>query len=199
MYGSQQTQYQVQQPIQIPVSSPRKSNTPIIIVSVVIAVIIVSLLLLLVVLPSMLDPYPIKEGDYLEYSYTGTVLFLSYSGTEKMEFTDITSTTYSVTITITGDMYQAPTTKTFPKEDTIGETDLYDLGTFISIENVDTAYGYKMLKHYHQYETGYDMDYWIGQETGAPYKMVIDYGSLYGNIILDLTDTNINWVKNGNA
>lgn len=199
--GFQQYQQPMRELPWLPPPPPQeKERKPIIIVGVVIGVIaIIIILLMAFVLPGMLNPYPMREGDYLEYSYAGTIIFSGYSGTMKIEITEITSATYSITTTYTGDYYQAPSTKTYPIEDLFGETGYYDYGSYLGMENIDTAYGDKMLKHYHSYESNYEVDYWIGQETGAPYKMTIDYGSLYGTLEMDLSETNINWIINGNA
>lgn len=85
---------------------PAKSKTPLIIVAMVIAVVAIVLIAVMFMFVSLppAEQYAMDVGDYMEYSYTGTGMFSSSSGTMKMTVTAETSDNYTIMISYTGDM-----------------------------------------------------------------------------------------------
>lgn len=173
----------------------KKINTPIIAaVAIMTAVVVVVILVLLTVFPTMI-PYPIHKGDYLVYSYTGTAASQSYSGTMKMEFTDVTSTTFTVTVTYAGDLSQPSTSETYPIEDIVGIGNTWTLGAYQGVDSVSTTYGMKNLDHYQWIKSTGTWDYWIGHTNKIPYTMTYELSG--GGLQFHLFETNIDWIKNG--
>lgn len=192
----QQPYYPQQQPIMAPSAppAPPKSRTPVIAIGIVIAVIaVIAIVILAVVLLAFGEKYPLDVGDYLEYTYFGTSFFSSYSGTVMIQVTGETETTYTITVSYTGDYYESPESYTFSKKETMEDSGAYgELGMNMGAETITTEIGTRTCYHYQNSEAGTDYHYWIGQENGILYKMTID--TLVGDLIFVLHETNIGWV-----
>lgn len=84
-------------------------------------------------------------------------------------------------------------TETYPIAESI--TVFWTLGTYQGMENVNTIYGVKSLKHYVDYNGSMTSDYYVGKDNNWPYKIVESESGF--TIPFEISDTNIDWVKNG--
>ena len=166
-----------------------------VIVGVVVGVVaVVVLLLVLAVAPALnANEYEIFEGAYAEWDYSTVVLFVHISGTMRVEFIDVSSSTYTVVMSCTGDVPIPTETETYSIDD--GPTAVWDIGTSQGMEYVHTIYGTKYLGHYVEYDGTTTSDYYVGQENNWPYRIVINESGY--TIPFDISDTNIDWIKNG--
>jgi len=166
-----------------------------VVVGVVIASAIVAILLAaFVVMPALnANEYLIFEGAYAEWDYSAVVLFVQMTGTVRIEIVDMTSTTYTVVMSATGDVPIQSKTETYPIEDSV--TAFWTLGIYQGMEYVYTIYGTKYLKHYVEHDGDTTMDYYVGKDNNWPYKFVMSESGF--TIPFEISDTNINWVKNG--
>lgn len=172
---------------------PAKSKTPLIIIAVVIAVVAVVVIAAVALVLMNSGQYDMNVGDYIEWSYTGTSLLSSYSGTMKMTVTGEDDTTYTITISYTGDFYMPSESFTFSKTETAADAGAFgELDTYVGVETISTSVGTRNCKHYMASESGYDLDFWVGSSNGMLYKMTMS--SSVEDLIFELSDTNIGWI-----
>ena len=182
-------------PIEYQALAPRKGVSKGLVVGIIIACAVVAILLVaFVAMPALnVNRYPIFKGAYAEWDYSAMVLFVQVSGTARIEIVDITSTTYTVLMSATGDVPLQSQTETYPIEDRVSA--FWTLGSYQGMEYVHTIYGTKQLKHYVEYNGSLTTDYYVGKDNNWPYRFVMSESGL--TIPFDISDTNINWVKNG--
>lgn len=175
--------------------APKKKVSKGIVIGVVIAVIIVVLLLVAFIVMPVLNAsrYPLFKGAYAVWDYSTTGSSTTLSGAMRLDITDMTSTTFTMKISFTGDVPMPTETETYPIAESI--TVFWTLGTYQGMENVNTIYGVKSLKHYVDYNGSMTSDYYVGKDNNWPYKIVESESGF--TIPFEISDTNIDWVKNG--
>jgi hypothetical protein len=168
-------------------------------VGAIVAVIVIAILLVAFNAVPVIETnkYPIFKGDYAVWDYTAMVLSVPVNGTIRLDIINVTSTTFTVTMSAGGDVPIQSETKTYPIEESV--TTFWTLGTFKGMEYVYTPYGTKYLKHYveeNASESGnITTNYYVGKDNNWPYNMIITESGI--SVPFAIIDTNIEWVKNG--
>ena len=157
-------------------------------------------------------PYQISNGQYMVTETTSDFGMFSYNSTTRWTVSNVTTTGYDVSLSMYNSMTDNTTVYTWHSDynSTIGvggEVEP-DYGTKVGTESLATEFGTKRVDHYRNTTIEGDVttviDYYIGASTPVYYKMVMtitdsENPDFSGTTTSEVTDTNIDAVKNGNA
>jgi len=156
--------------------------------------------------------YELQNGQYMVMDTDSNFGGMAFNSTTRWEVSNVTSTGYDVTLTTYSSMTQQTTSFTFHGDynTTLGSSEdvsVEDMATKVGTEQLATAFGTKNVDHYRN--TTVDgtatttIDYYIGAETPAMYKMVMNITDTEdpdstGTLTTVISDTNIDAIRNGN-
>ncbi len=140
----------------------------------------------------------IANGQYLRYSATITTSAHDFTGTMRIDISNVTANNFTMTYTYTINGVNQVTkqlenysgndwsTASFSDANSSDNTSM----TLVGQEQISTVYGNEMTDHYTANYSGYTYDTWSGTTNGCPYKLKFSYSD--GMIVTCvLQDTNI--------
>ena len=134
----------------------------------------------------------IRNGDYVEYSYTGLALIIPLSGTIRMDVTNVTSTGYDTIMTITGIGAGVHTTH-HDKSDVLG-LNQSEYGSKVDSEQISTTWGLKNVDKYFLTNGTTNTTTYIGSSNIDVAYRIDTTGTGYSMSVV-LTSTNIDVIK----
>lgn len=158
-------------------------------------------------------PYQISNGQYMVTETTADYGLYSFNMTTRWVVSNVTATGYDVTLSVYNSMTGSTTVHTWHGDynSTIGaaSAEEADYGTLVGTESLVTPFGTKRVDHYRNttiddFNITTVMDYYIGASTPVLYKTVMtmtdpENPESSGTMTSEITDTNIDVVRNGNA
>lgn len=157
-------------------------------------------------------PYELSNGQYMVTETTSDFGMFSYNSTTRWTVSNVTTTGYDVTLSTYSSMTDDTTVYTWHTDYNstigVGGDVESDYGTKVGTESLATELGTKRVDHYRNTTTDDNVttviDYYIGASTPVYYKMVMtitdsENPDFSGTTTSEVTDTNIDAVRNGNA
>ncbi len=156
--------------------------------------------------------YELANGEFMVWDTDTTMGSISFNSTTKWVVSNVTASGYDVTIYSYSSTSGQTTIVTTHADynDTLGasvDDSSGNLGTKVGTEQLSTGFGSKKVDHYRNTTvdetTTTTIDYYIGADTPVVYKMVMtitdsENTELNMTTTMEITDTNIDAVRNGN-
>jgi hypothetical protein len=139
----------------------------------------------------------IRDGSYMNYTGIGTMSTgQTLTGTIAISFSNMTSTSYTMTESITINGHSTTLSQSVNKSTgswinlASGTNGTTGSKTLVGQESLQTNFGEKTTNHYTTSFSGYKFDYWEDASSQILYKMQFTY-TTGGTFICTLTSTNM--------
>lgn len=172
----------------------KRSRQYLAIAVVVVIAIIVIAFLAVPPMKGLIAQMYLHDGDYIEYNVTGTALLIPFSGTLRIDISNVSQDGFTATLTTTGVPGGGTETLRYGWDDRIlGDI---DIGTKVGTAQISTPWGQKTVDRYFLSNDTGDITTYLGDDPEMVYRIEV-VGSLYSMTVL-MTDTDIDIIRNGN-
>ena len=185
-----------------PIGAPpvAKSSRLIVIVAIVAVVAVLIVAVALATSNAQGKGQSIKNGDYIKWQLSGNSNGQTVSGVVTLTFSEVGSSTCRMSYTSDSAFYDDNsgvfayhTTNGVWTSNGLTGLALEDASYFKGSSSSSTVFGSKTLDHYQFAYGELSLDYWVAHGSGMPYKMTVTGPA--GEIIMTISDTNVDWIK----